>query len=517
MIKLKKLWLKSLLGLLSLLITVPEASALTAPASPTPSSSPSPTPTPILSDPQTGPLQERTLLLDQQSFWTLRTEEQDVPLAVVPDNGLTVLSLTGGWLILKADLSFSPESLAWLPTTDLQNREPAMLTGTPNAVSAGQGVVFLTADKMGLLYPREGTVFWTQAPPLSPDSLSVNKNGFAATSGRRLFIKKTWNQEWNEAEPLPFFPSNFTASPAGQPWACDSLQALPWTRRQEFWNPLPAPQAPGRMTELLPFSDDQGYFACGPGWVGGFSTEGTLLWSRFTTLNGQELPQDLRMAVGNNRLYLWSALARTVWVWSWDSQESAGSTLVPPVSWQELIDAPRQLAQTWASQGAYPEAGLLQAGAELLYKAQLQSEPFSTVWSRFTDDARSAKAAYFNTALGNGSFTLDWSEPNGLPLADWSWLPDAGTAPSRAWKVESQTFWEGQPGKKRLLTIAQKASKSPWPGAEHYQYGPLQLPSWLNITVYPLKVRKVPSQKDSLGWVRIPLPVPPQPYNLPTE
>ena len=474
--------------------------------------------------PQIEPLQERQLKLDKQNFWTLRTDEQAVPLAVVPADGLTVVSLTGGWLILKADLSFSPESLVWLPTTDLQNRDPAMLTGTPNAVPVGQGVAFFTATKLGLLYPREGTVFWSDLPPLSPDSLSVNVNGFAATSGRRLFIKKNWNRTWHEAEPLPFFPSNFTASPAGQPWACDSLQALPWTRRHEFWNPLPAPEAPGRMTSLVPFPDEKGYFACGPGWVGAFSLEGTPLWSRFTTLSGHELPQDVHIVAGNGSLYLWSALARTVWVWSWNVKAPPGSTEVPPVSWQALIDEPRQLAGLWAQQGAYPEAGLLMAGAELLYKTQLQEEPFSSVWSRLTEDARTAKASYFTATLGNGSFTLTWSEPNGLPLADWLWTPDAGTAVSRAWKVRTIPFWEGTPGKNRLLTIAQKAVKSPWPGAEHYHYGRLQLPSWMNVTVYPLKTSKALLAqnsagllKNSVGWARLDLPVPPQPYDLPTE
>jgi hypothetical protein len=459
--------------------------------------------------PDSPPAVQRCLVLDQQGDWTLRRGDLAAPLGVFPMDDRVVVSLTGGWLVLGPDLGFRAQSLAWVPSQALKQTEPDMETGTPVGAVAGQGVIFQEGSKMGIFYPKDGTVFWHSAASPSFDLMTVTSRGMEATKSRRLFVMSNWNKTWAEAEPLPFFPSDLTESLAGRPWACDSLQARPWILDGEFWNRLSVPKAPGRMTGITPFPDESGYFACGPSWVGAFTLDGKELWARTTSLTGQLLPPDLKIRAGAGRLYLWSALERRVWVWSWNANDASGE--VPPQDLAEAVFAAQKQAKELADRGGLPEAVALLAGAQAVMQAQLALEPFSTVWSRLNDDARTEAEVFRQEMVGEGTFSLTWSRPNGQPLADWVWQPDATTAPSPSWMVASTPFWEGTAYETHKFRAAAKAEKTPWPGVERENLGRLQLPSWMNVVLFR------PTSDKPVGWARILLPIPPQPYDLPTE
>lgn len=453
--------------------------------------------------PLTPPLKERVLFVDAQASWTLRSGESAVPLAVVPTPGRTVVSLAGGWLLLGPDLEFLPQSIDLLAS--------GQLMGTPWAQPAGDAVVFVTGSPgdLAVLYPDTALVIRRKADVPDLSHFAVTDQGFLFVQGRRASGAGHWGKVIREVQPLPFFPADLSSASDGTAWAADSLQARPWRQEEGFWKPLDFPSAPGRLTTLAPFPDSTGYFAGGPGWVGAFSSDGTPFWVRDKDLSGQALPRDLKLRSGTGRLYLWSAQARKVWAWGWNPEGPSGPVLGPAPD--RMADLVRAEIQRLEGLGSVSEAqSVAQYGVELA-QAMLRSQPFSTLWSRAADEFDGLRRTLREKVIGAGVFVVRWEAPFGEPLASWSWEPDAAWLDVEAWRVAMKPYWEGRPFEPDDFRIALTAERTPWPGAEAYRQGDLQLPSWMSLEFRP------DGSDVPVHWTRVPLPAAPVPYDLPVE
>jgi len=449
------------------------------------------------------PLRERVLAVDAQASWTLRQGEAAVPLAVVSTPGRTVVSLAGGWLLLGPDLEFLPSSFDLLAL--------GQPSGTPWVQPAGGAVVFVASSPgdLAVLYPDTAVIIRRKADVTDLSHFAVTEQGFLFVQGRRASGAAHWGKPIREVQPLPFFPSDLTSASDGTAWAADSLQARPWRQEEGFWKPLDFPKAPGRLTTLAPFPDSTGYFAGGPGWVGAFSSDGTAYWVRDKDGSGQALPRDLKLRSGAGRLYLWSAQARKVWCWGWNTAGPSGPVVSP--SPEPLAEMVRAEIQRLEALGSVPEAqAVAQYGADLA-QSVLKVQPFSQTWSRAADEFAARRQALRERVVGAGVFVVDWSAPFDQPLANWSWEPDAAWLDVESWRVSMRPYWEGRAYEPDDFKIAATAEKTPWPGAEAYHDGPLHLPSWMSLEFRP------DGTDAPVHWTRVLLPTPPVPYDLPVE
>ena len=452
--------------------------------------------------PTATPVRERILGVDTQAIWTLRRGEAAVPLSVVPLPGRTLVSMAGGWLLLGSDLDVLPSSFDWLATG-----QPA---GTPWAQPVGNAVVFVTSSPgdLAVLYPESAVIFRQKFDIADLSYFAITDQGFFFAQGRRASQTSRWNKPIREIQPLPFFPSDVATASDGTPWASDSLQARPWRQEDGFWKPLELPRSPGRLTALAPFPDSSGYFAAGPGWVGAFSADGTRFWVRDKDLSGQPLPFDLRIRAGEGRLYLWSAQARKVWCWAWNSGPT-GAVATPPID--QFVDWIGAEIQRLEDQGSVPEAqAVAQYGVELA-QSVLKSLPFAPTWTKAATDFSARRQALRDRVVGAGVFTLSWDAPFGRPLATWTWEPDASLSDVKEWRASMHPYWEGRAYEPDEFKLAVSAQKAPWPGAENYRQGDLVLPSWMNLELRP------EGTDTPVHWTRVLLPAPLLRYDLPVE
>jgi hypothetical protein len=452
--------------------------------------------------PTAAPVRERLMNVDEQASWTLRRGESAVPLSIVPVPGRTVVSLAGGWLILGPDLDVLPCSFDLLASG-----QPA---GTPWAQEVDGAVAFVTSSpgELAILYPDTAVIFRQKFDITDLSYFAVTDQGFSFVQGRRASQSSQWGNLVREIQPLPFFPSDLAAAADGTPWASDSLQARPWRQEEGFWKPLDLPRSPGRLTTLAPFPDSSGYFAGGPGWVGAFSSDGTPFWIRVRDFTGQPLPPDLKLRTGEGRLYLWSALARKVWCWGWNSEGPEGTVGAPTTG---LIETVRAEIQRLESLGSVPEAqAVAQYGVELA-QSILKAQPFSASWTEAAGEFAGRRQALRARVVGAGVFTLTWDAPFGHPLATWTWEPDASLSDVKAWRVLMKPYWEGRAYEPDDFALPLSAEKARWPGAELYRQDDLVLPSWMNLELRP------EGNDTAVHWTRVLLPTPPQPYDLPVE
>jgi len=453
--------------------------------------------------PRVAPLRERVLVVDAHSSWTLRKGEAAVPLAVVSTPGRTVVSLTGGWLLLGPDLEFLPSSFDLLG--------PDQPLGSPWTQAVGNSVLFVTGSPgdLAVLYPDTAVIIRQRLNLAELSHFAVTDQGFLYVQGRRASGAAVWGKGVREGQPLPFFPADMTTASDGMAWATDSLQSRPWRQEEGYWQPLEAPKISGRMTSLTPYADSTGYFASGQGWVGSFSSDGTPYWVRDRDLSGQPLPRDLKLRSGAGRLYLWSALARKVWCWAWDATGPEGTVGAP--SPDRLVDQVRTEIDRLESLGSVPEAqAVAQYGIELT-QALLKAQPFSPLWSRSLEEFSARRQALRERVVGAGVFVLNWSAPFQLPLATWNWEPDAAWLDIEAWRVTMKPYWEGRAYETDDFRLAPNAELTPWPGAQEYRQGPLRLPSWMSLELRP------DGSEVPVHWTRVLLPVRPIPYDLPVE
>jgi hypothetical protein len=453
--------------------------------------------------PTASPVRERVLGVDDQAVWTLRRGEPAVPLTVVPTPGRTVVALSGGWVTLGPDLDVLPSSLDLLAS----DQPP----GSPWAQAVGAAVVFVSGSPgdLAVLYPDPAVVVRRSLDLAGLSFFSVTDQGFFFVQGRRTSTAPAWDRLVREVQPLLFFPADLTAAPDGTAWAVDSLQARPWRQEGEFWKPLEVPKTPGRLTTLAPFPDSTGYFAGGPGWVGAFSSDGTPFWVRDKDFAGKPLPRDLKVRAGAGRVYFWSAQGRKVWCWGWDSDGPTGAVAAP--SPDRLADMVRSEADRLEALGSVPEAAsVAQYGVELA-RTFLKAQPFSPLWTRAADEFSARKQALRQRVVGAGVFTLAWSAPSGVPLASWTWEPDADWTDVQSWRAAIRPWWEGRPYEPDDFRLAATADQAPWPGVEGYRQGDLRLPSWMTLELRP------EGSDAPVHWARLPLPAPPIPYELPVE
>jgi hypothetical protein len=259
---------------------------------------------------------------------------------------------------------------------------------------------------------------------------------------------------------------------------------------------------------ISPFPDSSGYFASGAGWVGAFSSDGTLFWLKDKDGAGQPLPRDLKLRAGGGRLYLWSALARKVWCWGWDDGPSGSSG---GLSAADLPGAIRGEIARLTTQGSVPEAAsVAQYGVELAQTA-LKTQPLSASWRTLLAEFTETRRALRERAVGQGVLSVSWDAPFGKPLASWTWEPDASLADVKVWRALSHPFWEGRPYETDDFRLAASADRTPWPGIDDYRQGGLRLPSWMNVELRP-DGTDVP-----VHWTRVMLPAPALPYDLPVE
>jgi hypothetical protein len=449
------------------------------------------------------PVRERVFSADEHAGWTLRRGDAAVPLSVVSTPGRTIVALAGGFVVLGADLEVLPSSIDLLASDGPQ--------GTPWTQAAGDAVLFVTGapGDLAVLYPDAAVIMKT---PLGLDDLSqftLTDTGLLFVQSRRTSAAASWDAKVREGQPLPFFPADVTSAADGTPWAADSLQARPWRLEDGFWKPLDVPKTPGRLLSIAPFPDSSGYFASGAGWVGAFSSDGTVFWIRNKDGAGQPLPRDLKLRSGAGRLYLWSALARKVWCWGWDSGGPAGSS--GGLSDDDLAAAVRGEIARLTAQGAVPEAAsVAQYGVELA-QAALKTQPLSTKWQTLRAEFTETRRALREQVVGAGVLTVTWDAPFGKPLASWSWEPDASLADVKAWRASSRPFWEGRPYEGDDFRLAPSADRTPWPGIDDYRQGVLRLPSWMNVELRP------DGTDTPVHWARVLLPAPVRPYDLPVE
>jgi hypothetical protein len=449
------------------------------------------------------PVRERVLNVDDQASWTLRRGEAAVPLSVVPTSGRTLVALAGGWVQLGPDLEYVPGGLGLLASSG-----PA---GSPWAQAVDDAVVFVTGSPgdLAVVFPDTGALFRRHLEVAGLSFFAVTDQGFLFVQSRRASLSPDWERPLREVQPLPFFPSDLSTTSDGTSWAADSLQARPWRQEDGFWKPLDLPKAPGRLTTLAPFPDSTGYFAGGPGWVGAFASDGSPYWIRDKDLVGQPLPRDLKVRTGAGRLYLWSAQARRVWCWGWNPSGPAGTVGAP--SLDRLIDDVRSEVARLESVSSVPEAQATALYGYELAQSVLKSQPFVQAWTKASSEFLAKRQALRDRAVGAGVFSLDWSSPNGLPLASWSWEPDALWSDAKVWRATARPYWEGRPFEAEEFGLAVTAELAPWPGAESYRQGPYRLPSWMNLEFRP------DGTDSPVHWTRIPLPSPPIPYDLPVE
>lgn len=448
------------------------------------------------------PVRERVFVVDDHSAWTLRRGEDAVPLAVVPLLGRTVVALTGGWLLLGPDLDVLPSSFDWLASGQ---------PGSPWAQASSGAVVFVTGSPGSLVvfYPETAVSFRQSLDISDLSHFAVTDRGFLFVQGRRASGSPRWGKPAREVQPLPFFPSDLAVASDGTIWASDSLQSRPWRQLEDFWKPLEFPKAPGRLTTLAPFPDSSGYFAAGPGWVGAFSSDGSPFWVRDKDLTGQPLPRDPKLRSGSGRLYLWSALSRKVWCWGWNLGGPAGT--VGALGADQLPDLVRDEIHRLEDLGSVPEAQTVAQYGVDLAQAQLKRQPFSQLWTQALQDFTVTRQGLRERVVGSGVFTLSWSSPFGRPLATWAWEPDAQWSEVEAWRVAVKPYQQGRAFEPDEFRLALNADRAPWPGAESYISGALNLPSWMNLELRPEGTDK------SVHWTRVPLPTPPEVYDLPVE
>lgn len=446
--------------------------------------------------PTSEPVRERVWNVDDQAPWTLRQGDAAVPLMVVPTPGRTLVAQAGGWTVLGPDLEFSSTGLSFLASNGPH--------GTPWAQAAEAGVVFVTGSPgdLAVLYPDTGVVIRRSLDLSDLSFFAVTAQGFTFVQGRRASAAADWNRSVREVQPLPFFPSDVVAAEEGTAWASDSLQARPWRQDEGFWKPLDFPHAPGRLTSLAPFPDSTGYFASGAGWVGAFSSDGTAYWVRDKDRAGRSLPRDLKVRTGTGRLYLWSAQARRVWCWGWDSEGPSGTVGAPSEEFvaQGVLDEITRLEAL----GSVPEA---QSAA--LYGTEWAAQSQSSQALR--SDFESQRLRLRTRVIGAGVFVIDWASPYDAPLASWSWQPDAEWSDVKAWRVSMLPFWEGRLFEGDDFALAFTGELAPWPNVSSWRQGDLRLPSWMSLEFRP------DGTDSPVHWTRVPLPSPPVPYDLPVE
>ena len=457
----------------------------------------------LVSYPVVPPMRERVLVVDDQASWTLRRGESAVPLVVVPTPGRTVVGLAGGWLLLGPDLEFLPASFDLLASG-----QPA---GSPWAQASGNSVVFLSGSPgdLAVLNPETAVVIRQRMDVTDLSHFAVTDQGFLFVQGRRASGASSWGKTIREIQPLPFFPADLTSAAEGTAWAADSLQSRAWRQEEGFWKPLEMPKAPGRMSTLAPFPDSTGYFAGGPGWVGAFSSDGTPFWIRDKDFTNQPLPRDLKLRSGAGRLYLWSAQARKVWCWGWNQEGPAGTVGAPSVD--RLADDVRAEITRLEALGSVPEAqSVAQYGLELA-QAVLKVQPFSQAWGKAANEFAAKRLALRDRVVGAGVFVISWTSPYGLPLASWSWEPDAAWLDVEKWRVTMKPYWEGRAFEPDDFRLAPSAELTPWPNAGDYYQGSLRLPSWMSLEFRP------EGTEAAVHWTRVLLPSRPIPYDLPVE
>ena len=453
--------------------------------------------------PTVPPVRERVFAADDHAAWTLRRGDAAVPLSVAPTPGRTVVALTGGWIVLGADLEVLPSSIDLLAADGPR--------GSPWTQSVGGAVLFATGapGDLAVLYPDTAVVMKTPLGLSELSQFTVTDLGLFFVQGRRTSSSPSWDGRVREGQPLPFFPADVTSAADGTPWAADSLQARPWRVEEGFWKPLELPKAPGRLLALAPFPDSSGYFASGAGWVGAFSSDGIVFWTRDKDASGRPLPRDLKLRAGAGRLYLWSATVRKVWCWGWDDEGPAGST--GGLSLDELPEVAQGEIARLTELGSVPEAqAVAQYGVELA-RSVLKTQPLSERWQKLLADFSDARRTLRDRVVGVGVLKLSWDAPFGKPLASWTWEPDASQADVAAWRVSMRPFWEGRPYESDDFRFARTADRAPWPGVDDYRQSALRLPSWMNLDLRP------DGTDLPLHWSRVALPVPPIPYDLPVE
>jgi hypothetical protein len=449
------------------------------------------------------PVRERVFSADDHAGWTLRRGDAAAPLSVASTPGRTVVALAGGFVVLGADLEVLPSSIDLLASDG-----PA---GSPWTQAVGDAVIFVTGTPgdMAVLYPDAAVVLKTPLELENLSQIALTDTGLFFVQGRRTSTAPSWDARVREGQPLPFFPADVTASADGTPWAADSLQARPWRVEDGFWKPLDVPKTPGRLLAIAPFPDSSGYFASGAGWVGAFSSDGTMFWLKDKDGAGKPLPIDLKIRAGAGRLYLWSALARKVWCWGWDAEGPAGSS--GGLSGDDLSSAVRSEIARLTALGSVPEAAsVAQYGVELAQTA-LKTQPLSSPWQKLLAEFGDTRRSLRDRVVGAGVLKISWDAPFGKPLASWTWEPDASLADVKAWRASSRPFWEGRPYEADDFKLALTADRAPWPGIDDFRQGSLRLPSWMNVELRP-DGTDVP-----VHWARVRLPAPAIPYDLPTE
>jgi hypothetical protein len=161
--------------------------------------------------------------------------------------------------------------------------------------------------------------------------------------------------------------------------------------------------------------------------------------------------------------------------------------------------------------GSVPEAqSVAQYGVDLA-QAILKAQPFNQAWSRAADEFGAKRQALRDRVIGAGVFVVTWSQPFDLPLATWTWEPDAAWLDVEAWRVSMRPYWEGRAFEPDDFKVALSGDQAPWPGAEQYHLGDLRLPSWMSLEFRP------DGSDAPVHWTRVPLPSPPVPYDLPVE
>lgn len=457
----------------------------------------------VPSFPSAPPSRERVWAVDIHSAWTLRSGEAAVPLSVVSTPGRAVVALTGGWIVLGPDLEVLPSSFHFLASN-----QPG---GSPWAQAAGDAVISVTGSPGDLvaLFPETAVTIRRTAEVEELSHFAITEQGFLFVQGRRSSGASQWAASIRELQPLPFFPAEVASAADGTAWAADSLQARPWRQENGFWKPLDVPQAPGRLATLAPFPDSTGYFAGGPGWVGSFSSDGKSFWIRDKDLSGQPLPRDLKIRTGIGRLYLWSAQARRVWCWNWNAEGPAG--LVGAPNFDRLPDMVTGEIDRLEALGSVPEAqSLAQYGLELA-QAMLLRQPFSPLWSHAADSFATRRQTLKERVIGAGVFVIRWSQPEGHPVAEWTWEPDAAWGDVATWQVSMRPYWEGRAYEPYEFALKPSPEPGVWPGAEVCRQGPLRLPSWMSLEFRP------DGTDAPVHWTRVPLPAPPIPYEFPVE